>query len=118
MVFRQLIALHVSECERECACSSCGGRLRFLAPLNESHTVPVEHIVVSGDAGVRIAEYAQKFGVDLVVLGSPSRELTEEDLETSTILHVVSNVRCPVLCVPAIRRSTNSGSLIREVAFV
>jgi hypothetical protein len=41
-------------------------RLRFLAPFNESHTVPVEHIVASGSAGKVIAEYAEKFGADLV----------------------------------------------------
>lgn len=76
-------------------------RLRFLAPLNESHTVPVEHVVTTGDPGRVIAEHANKFHADLVVLGSPVNELTEEDFDTSTVLHVVSSVRCAVLCVPS-----------------
>jgi nucleotide-binding universal stress UspA family protein len=73
--------------------------LRFLAPFNESHTVPVEHIVAAGDAGERIVEYARKFAVDLVVLGSPEGELTEQDLYTSTVLQVVARIGCPVLCL-------------------
>lgn len=76
-------------------------RLRFLAPFNESHTVPVEHVVTTGDAGRVIADHARKFRADLVVLGSPADELTEEDSSTSTVLHVISNVNCPVLCVPS-----------------
>jgi hypothetical protein len=35
-------------------------RLRFVAPFNESHTVPVEHIVASDSAGKVIAEYAEE----------------------------------------------------------
>lgn len=76
-------------------------RLRFLAPFNESHTVPVEHVVTTGDPGKVIAQHARKFSADLVVLGSPVDELTEEDSSTSTVLHVVSKVDCPVLCVPS-----------------
>lgn len=117
LALRQLIALHVSACQREGDCSCCRGRLRFIAPFNESHTVPVEHIVTSGNAGEMIAEYAHKYGVDLVVLGSPADELAEEDLETSTVLQVVSNVACPVLCVPVARRSATVNGMIREVAF-
>jgi nucleotide-binding universal stress UspA family protein len=75
-------------------------RLRFLAPFNESHTVPVEHLVDSGSAGKQIAEYAERFGSDLVVLGSPENELGEEDFATSTVLQVISKVKCPVLCLP------------------
>jgi nucleotide-binding universal stress UspA family protein len=76
-------------------------KLRFLAPFNESHTVPVEHFVVSGDPGETIAEYARKHHADLVVLGAPSNELTPEHFYTSTVLEVISHAPCPVLCVPA-----------------
>ena len=69
--------------------------MRFLAPFNESHTVPVEHIVAAGDARNGSFEYAQKFAVDLVVLGSPESELTEEDFHTSTVLQVDSNSQVP-----------------------
>ena len=78
----------------------CQERLRFLAPLNESHTVPVEHIVEAGNAADLIYQYAEKFAVDLLVLGSPTRVLAEEDFHSSTVLQVISKVRCPVLCLP------------------
>jgi nucleotide-binding universal stress UspA family protein len=117
LALRQLIALHVSGCKRESDCSSCLGRLRFIAPFNESHTVPVEHIVISGNAGEMIAEHVRKFGVDLVVLGSPANELAEGDLETSTVLQVISSVACPVLCVPQMGQFATPNHLIREVAF-
>jgi len=97
---RQLIVLHVSREPNKEGCWHCLEKLRFLAPFNESHTVPVEHVVVSGDAAEKIAEYADKSAADLVVLGSPVDELAEEDLHTSTVLQVISKVACPVLCVP------------------
>jgi nucleotide-binding universal stress UspA family protein len=103
VALRQLIALHVAKFtagESEQGCWHCLEKLRYLAPFNESHSVPVEHIVVSGDVSQRIAEYAAKFAADLVVLGSPVNELAEEDLATSTVLQVISRVGCPVLCVP------------------
>jgi nucleotide-binding universal stress UspA family protein len=75
--------------------------LRFLAPMNESHTVPVEHVVASGEPGEVIAAQAGAFSADLVVLGSPLSELGDEAMESSTVLQVISNVRCPVLCVPS-----------------
>ena len=109
VALRQLILLHVPECERESECAHWRERLRFLAPFDESHTVPVEHIVAAGNAAKRIFEYAQKFAVDLVVLGSPESELSEEDLHTSTVLQVISRVQCPVLCLPFVPNSSNGG---------
>ncbi|HTZ58308.1 MAG TPA: universal stress protein [Acidobacteriaceae bacterium] len=99
VALRQLVLLHVSEDAKEAGCQE---RLRFLAPFNESHTVPVEHLVAEGDVSQRIVESARKFGADLVVLGSPESELTADDLQTSTVLQVISKVECPVLCLPAI----------------
>lgn len=100
VALRQLILLHVPEDEPEAGSAHCRERLRFLAPFNESHTVPVEHIVEVGNAADLIDRYAQKFAVDLLVLGSPDRELAEEDFPSSTVLQVISKVRCPVLCLP------------------
>jgi nucleotide-binding universal stress UspA family protein len=100
VALRQLILLHVPEGEGVLDSAHCQERLRFLAPLNESHTVPVEHIVEVGDAADLIHQYAEKFAVDLLVLGSPTRVLTEEDFHSSTVLQVISRVRCPVLCLP------------------
>lgn len=79
-------------------------RLRFLAPFNESHTVPVEHLVIPGEASAVIVEHANRLRADLVILGSPPSELAEKDFPTSTVLQVISNVSCPVLCVPPARR--------------
>jgi nucleotide-binding universal stress UspA family protein len=100
---RQLILLHVSEGQEGRECSHYLEKLRFLAPFNELNTVPVEHIVVGGVPAESIAEYARKFGTDLVVLGSPENELTEDDLRTSTVLQVISKVKCPVLCLPSVQ---------------
>jgi len=112
----QFLALHVSPGTNGHTCSNCLERLRFLAPFNESHTVPVEHVVASGDSGKVIADHARKFHADLVVLGSPENELTEEDFPSSTVLQVISNVRCPVLCVPSVFQ-TPSVEITEEVAF-
>jgi nucleotide-binding universal stress UspA family protein len=105
VALRQLVLLHVPQGEHGNEDLRCRERLRFLAPFNESHTVPVEHIVASGSAGKVIAEYAEKFGADLVVLGSPENELAEEDFATSTVLQVISKVKCPVLCLPLVKNA-------------
>jgi nucleotide-binding universal stress UspA family protein len=106
MALRQLVLLHVPELENDHENLLLRERLRFLAPFNESHTVPVEHIVAPGSAGKLIAEYAEKFGADLVVLGSPENELSEEDFTTSTVLQVISKLKCPVLCLPFVESSS------------
>jgi nucleotide-binding universal stress UspA family protein len=100
VALRQLILLHVPEGERVAESAHCRERLRFLAPLNESHPIPVEHIVQVGNAADLIYQYAEKFAVDLLVLGSPTRELAEEDFHSSTVFQVISKVCCPVLCLP------------------
>jgi len=100
----QLLVLHSSEPSNGAERSTLLERLRFLAPFNESHTVPVEHFVTSGEPGTVIAKLARESHADLVVLGSPSRILSEEDLPSSTVLRVIAGVACPVLCIPAIQR--------------
>ncbi len=114
VALRQLVLLHVPQGENGLEDIRCRERLRYLAPFNESHTVPVEHIVAPGSAGKLIAEYAEKFGADLVVLGSPENELAEEDFGTSTVLQVISKVKCPVLCLPFVE-STSPAELKHEV---
>jgi len=100
LALRQLVLLHVPEDSRKPDSARCLERLRFLAPFNESHTVPVEHIVEPGYAPDLIDRYVEKYAVDLLVLGSPERELAEQDVQSSTILQVISRVHCPVLCLP------------------
>ncbi len=114
VALRQLVLLHVPQGENGLEDMRCRERLRYLAPFNESHTVPVEHIVAPGSAGKLIAEYAEKFGADLVVLGSPENELAEEDFSTSTVLQVISKVKCPVLCLPFVE-SASPAELTHEV---
>ena len=112
---RQLILLHVPRAENDNEDLRSLERLRFLAPFNESHTVPVEHIVASGSAGKVIAEYTEKFAADLVVLGSPENELAEEDFATSTVLQVISKVKCPVLCLPFVQNARPVGLTYEDV---
>lgn len=103
LAHEQLIALYAARSHNEHERTLCLERLRFLAPFNESHTVSVDHIVTWGDAGELIGENAARFHADLIVLGSPTNELTEEDFHSSTVLQVISHVTCPVLCVPSAR---------------
>jgi nucleotide-binding universal stress UspA family protein len=110
VALHQLIVLHVSEGQTADASAHCKETLRFLVPFDESNTVSVEQFVVAGVPAELIAEYAQKFGTDLVVLGSPENELTEEDFRTSTVLQVIARVKCPVLCLPFIPKSTSTKS--------
>lgn len=100
LALRQLVLLHVPEGDQQPAAAHSLERLRFLAPFNESHTVPVEHIVDAGNAADLIDRYVQKYAADLLVLGSPERELEEQDFHSSTVLQVISRVHCPVLCLP------------------
>ncbi|HTY83997.1 MAG TPA: universal stress protein [Silvibacterium sp.] len=115
VAYEQLMVVHVAEDTSESDCHRYIEQLRFLAPMNESHTLPVEHVVSPGEAGKVIADHAKKFHADLVVLGSPVVELAEEDFHTSTVLQVVSQVDCPVLCVPCVPYPVVN-NIVNEVA--
>ena len=115
IVRRQLIVLHVTDEPASSSHQRHLERLRFLAPFNESHTVPVEHVVAAGEAGEVIAEHADRLHADLVVLGSPIDERDDEAFETSTVLQVISNVSCPVLCVP-FARDASVADVVNEFA--
>ena len=115
IVRRQLTVLHVSDDPARSSHQRHLELLRFLAPFNESHTVPVEHVVVAGEAGEVIAEHAERLHADLVVLGSPIDERDDEEFETSTVLQVISNVSCPVLCVP-FARDASVADVVNEFA--
>lgn len=117
VAYEKLLVVHAKSSVEASGNNAELERLRFLAPFNESHTVPVDHVVTNGDAGGVIAEHARKFHADLVVLGSPVDELTEEDSSTSTVLQVVSSVDCPVLCVPStLDAPVFEAARIKEVA--
>lgn len=112
---RHLIVMHTARCGRHEECPNCLERLRFLAPFNESHTIPVDHVVTGGDPAEEIVKAAKHLRPDLIVLGAPSPEHQEHDLEHSTVARVVTEVRCPVLIVPE-KRETYADEMIEEVA--
>jgi nucleotide-binding universal stress UspA family protein len=97
---RGLVVLHSTQCGKEQECSHCITRLRMLAPFNESHTLPVEHVVASGVVTADIASVAQRVHPDLLVLGAPRVAIDSGDLDHSTIYHTILESHCPVLLVP------------------
>ncbi|WP_446743402.1 universal stress protein [Silvibacterium acidisoli] len=92
-----LIALHCVPKTEKNEAHRLLERLRMLAPFNESHTVPVQHFVPTGNAAEQIVSVAKQTKPDLIVLGSPisSRENTTDG--ESVICSVVKEVQCPVL---------------------
>jgi hypothetical protein len=50
------------------------------------------------------------------VLGAPVNELTPDEFHSSTVLQVISQVSCPVLCVRS-SRTTSQQEVIEEVAY-
>ncbi len=75
-------------------------RLRMLAPFNESHTLPVEHLVASGIVTEDIASVARRVHPDLLVLGAPHVAIDSGHLENSTVYRAITESHCPVLLVP------------------
>ncbi len=112
---RHLILLHSARCGRHEECPNCLERLRFLAPFNESHTIPVDHVVTGGEPAEEIVKAAQHLRPDLIVMGAPSPEHQEHDLEHSTVARVVAAVNCPVLIVPE-NHERYADDLIEDVA--
>jgi universal stress protein family protein len=76
-------------------------RLRLLAPFNESHTLPVEHLVASGVVTAAIASVAQRVHPDLLVLGAPAVGVDSRHLDDSTVYRAIVESHCPVLLVPS-----------------
>ena len=82
---RGLVVLHSTQCGKEQQCSHCMTRLQLLAPFNESHTLPVEHLVASGAVTTAIASVARRVHPDLLVLGAPPVAIHSGHLDNSTI---------------------------------
>ncbi len=110
-----LIVLHSARCGRHLECPNCLERLRFLAPFDEAHGLPVDHSVTGGDPARMIVQIAKKLHPDLIVMGAPSPAHTEHDLEHSTVVQVIASSTVPVLIVPE-NRERYSDELIEEVA--
>lgn len=114
---RQLIVVHSARCGRHLDCPNCLERLRFLAPFDESHGLPVDHIVTGGDPALTIVGLAERLKPHLIVLGAPSPSHDAADLDSSTVVRVISAVRAPVLIVPE-ARVRYEDEVIDEVAAV
>jgi nucleotide-binding universal stress UspA family protein len=97
---RGLVVLHSTQCGKEQQCSHCMTRLRMLAPFNESHTLPVEHLVASGLVTTAIASVEQRVHTDLLVLGAPRVAIDSGHLDDSTVYRAIVESHCPVLLVP------------------
>jgi len=110
-----LIVMHSARCGRHHECPNCLERLRFLAPFDEAHGLPVDHVVTGGDPARMIVEAAAHLGPDLIVLGAPSPEHQAGDIESSTVVQVISAVAAPVLIVPE-SRARQDDEVIVEVA--
>jgi nucleotide-binding universal stress UspA family protein len=110
-----LIVLHSARCGRHLECPNCLERLRFLAPFDEAHGLPVDHSVTGGDPARMIVQMAKKLHPDLIVMGAPSPAHTEHDLEHSTVAQVIAATTIPVLIVPEVRERY-ADELIEEVA--
>jgi len=110
-----LIVLHSARCGRHTECPNCLERLRFLAPFDEAHSLPVDHTVTGGDPARMIVEMAKKLRPDLIVMGAPSPAHTEHDLEHSTVAQVIAASPIPVLIVPE-DQERYAGEVIEEVA--
>jgi nucleotide-binding universal stress UspA family protein len=112
-----LIVIHSARCGRHQECPNCLERLRFLAPFDEAHGLPVDHAVTGGDPAEVIVEEAARLKPDLIVLGAPSPEHKAGDIAQSTVVQVISAVSAPVLIVPESRYRTDD-EVIAEVATV
>lgn len=110
-----LIVLHSARCDRHEDCPNCLERLRFLAPFNESHTVPVDHVVTGGDPAKAIIAAAAHLQPDLIVLGAPPPGHDAADREGSTVVQVITAVAAPVLIVPE-NRARYGDQVIEQVA--
>lgn len=112
---RLLIVVHSARCGRHLECPNCLERLRFLAPFDESHGLPVDHVVTGGDPSLVIVDMAERMQPDLIVLGAPSPQHEGTDLDRSTVVQVISAVQTPVLIVPESRTRVED-EVIEEVA--
>jgi nucleotide-binding universal stress UspA family protein len=111
---RGLVVLHSTQCGKEQQCSLCMTRLQMIAPFNESHTLPVEHLVTSGLVTAAIADVALRVHPDLLVLGAPAVGIDGGHLEDSTVYRAILESHCPVLLVPP-STSRENGTIDKAV---
>jgi nucleotide-binding universal stress UspA family protein len=64
----------------------------------------VEHLIMDGTPQEAIIEVADEQGADLIVLGG-ARAMLDHTFSESLVAHVLRHARCPVVIVPAERKS-------------
>lgn len=64
----------------------------------------VEHLIMDGTPREAIVEVADEQGADLIVLGV-ARAMLDDTASDSLVAHVLRHARCPVVIVPAERKS-------------
>jgi nucleotide-binding universal stress UspA family protein len=64
----------------------------------------VEHLIMDGTPQEAIIEVADEQGADLIVLGG-ARVMLDHTFSESLVAHVLRYARCPVVIVPAERKS-------------
>ena len=95
----ELLVLHTTLCDQNKNCPYCLARLRLLAPVNQSQTLPLEHVVSPAMPGTNVAGLARNRHPDRLVVGALRIKLTGEDMESSTVYRIVSHSACPVLLI-------------------
>lgn len=97
MFHGSLTLLHAGECRGGHDCLNRLERLR--AEARAWHATQVDHVVVRGEPGLAIAEYALQQNADMVLLGSPEESAVSAKASSSTVAQVIAQVSCPVMCV-------------------
>jgi nucleotide-binding universal stress UspA family protein len=80
--------------------------------------VPFEQILTEGDAAKQIVTRSEKWGADLIVMGTHGRSRIAQFVIGSTSEAVIRMARCPVLAIahePPLR-SISFGDAVRETA--
>lgn len=72
-------------------------QLEQIRPVNSS--IPVDHILLEGDAATEIIKYSRDAGMDLVVMGTHGRTGVERLLMGSVAEKVMRDANCSVLVV-------------------
>jgi nucleotide-binding universal stress UspA family protein len=72
-------------------------QLEQIRPTNDK--IPVDHVLLVGDPGTVISQYAAESGIDMIVMGTHGRTGKERQLMGSVAEQTLRNAPCSVLVV-------------------
>jgi len=98
LLYQDLVDLDLSEYEEEFQ-KEVKGRLDDLVKSSFLDLPQVEATMLIGTAHKKIVEFAEKNDVDLIVMGSATKEGFAERLFGKTAIKVVADAPCPVLTI-------------------